>query len=733
MGSKSGTTYDLEGNVLTVSGPLGANVQYTYDDSGRLTAETTPSSGTKTYGYNALNLCSELINARGQETQFTYDALGRITGYTNAEGTASYTYDENGNVLTATDANGTITREYDELNRVVKYTDVNGNTIQYSYDAAGNLSKMTYPDNTSVTYSYDAANNLVKVTDWAGRITTYTYDENNNVIGVTKPDGSVTTTVYDDAHRVLSTVEKTANGTIITGYEYVYDELGRVVRETSLADNKQYDMTYDALSRVTERKETDLSTNETTTEAFTYDEAGNITSFTVSNESGSCVYDSNNRLVSYNGHTISYDADGNMISGYIGGADIALTYDSSNRLLSAGGNTYTYDVENNRITNAKGTTQKTYTYNTNASLSQLLVIEDENGGITKFVYGLGLIGQEDANGFKTYHYDYRGSTVAITDESGNVVDTFTYDTYGQLIARTGTTDTPFMYNGRDGVMTDANGLLYMRARYYSPELKRFINADIIVGDLSNSQTLNRYAYANGNPISNIDPFGLSADRTDSSWLDYLYHGLQYLTKPFVDGFKWATQKGYFDWLLKLGLGATPDDDNIYHIRQDWWQSFSLIGYNNFYDVVFDVATKFTGTSMLTDNFKFTANDKEYVIWLWKGDYINLGSGAEAGIYEYGANLGGMDHWLTATDTKLKMELELYDKTLGETLFTYEPKGYTWWITGFDPSHPNAQGDNLTSTVTIHFDENTDLFEGFYNTYKNNKRWHFDGYSATIKW
>ena len=117
----------------------------------------------------------------------------------------------------------------------------------------------------------------------------------------------------------------------------------------------------------------------------------------------------------------------------------------------------------------------------------------------------------------------------------------------------------------------------------------------------------------------------------------------------------------------------------------------------------------------------------------QGDYINLGSGAEAGIYEYGANLGGMDHWLTATDTKLKMELELYDKTLGETLFTYEPKGYTWWITGFDPSHPNAQGDNLTSTVTIHFDENTDLFEGFYNTYKNNKRWHFDGYSATIKW
>jgi len=52
----------------------------------------------------------------------------------------------------------------------------------------------------------------------------------------------------------------------------------------------------------------------------------------------------------------------------------------------------------------------------------------------------------------------------------------------------------------------------MRARYYSPELRRFINADIIAGEISNAVTLNRYAYANGNPVSNIDPFGLSAER-----------------------------------------------------------------------------------------------------------------------------------------------------------------------------------------------------------------------------
>ncbi|MBQ8893490.1 MAG: RHS repeat-associated core domain-containing protein [Clostridia bacterium] len=144
------------------------------------------------------------------------------------------------------------------------------------------------------------------------------------------------------------------------------------------------------------------------------------------------------------------------------------------------------------------------------------------GVVTKYVYGLGLIGEEKQGTFKTYHFDYRGSTVAITDMVGNITDTFAYDTYGKLISRTGETDTPFLYNGRDGVMTEDNGLYYMRARYYSPELRRFINADIVAGEISNSPTLNRYAYANGNPVSNVDPMGLSADDKNSSSIDPLY-------------------------------------------------------------------------------------------------------------------------------------------------------------------------------------------------------------------
>ena len=197
------------------------------------------------------------------------------------------------------------------------------------------------------------------------------------------------------------------------------------------------------------------------------------------------------------------------------GNELSFAYDSANRLISAGQNSYTYNVEDVRVRNLCGESETTYAYNTNGKLSQLLV-KTTDGIVTKYVYGLGLIGEETRGSFKTYHFDYRGSTTAITDINGNVTDTFAYDTYGNLISRTGTSVVIFLYNGRDGVVTDDNGLIYMRARYYSPELRRFINADIIAGEIFNAVTLNRYAYANGNPVSNIDPFGLSAERGNTS-------------------------------------------------------------------------------------------------------------------------------------------------------------------------------------------------------------------------
>ena len=201
-----------------------------------------------------------------------------------------------------------------------------------------------------------------------------------------------------------------------------------------------------------------------------------------------------------------------MLSATITCMNRSFEYDSANRLVKADAYRYIYDGEDVRIKSVYYTTETEYVYNTNAKLGQLLQ-RSVNGVVTKYVYGLGLIGEEKFGTFKTYHFDYRGSTSAITDIYGNITDTFSYDTYGNLLSRSGHyTDTPFMYNGRDGVMTDNNGLIYMRARYYCPELRRFINADILHGEISDSTSLNRYSYVNGNPVSFVDPFGLSKER-----------------------------------------------------------------------------------------------------------------------------------------------------------------------------------------------------------------------------
>ena len=517
--SISTAEYDFIGNITKLTGPMGSTIDYTYDQMGRLIAETTSSGGVISYGYNELNVKQQLINARGQIRKYFYDAAGRIIGYVGQEDSVSYTYDANGNVLTVTDSQGAVKRQYDALNRVIKYTDTFGKSICYEYDSVGNLTRLVYPDNTSVRYTYDANKNLVSVTDWANRVTRYTYDANNRVIGVVKPNGSVTTTLYDNKQRVISTVEKTSNGTIITGFEYSYDSLSRIVEEKHLADNSKICYTYDSLNRVTNRTIQNECCEIVSSEDYSYDGAGNITNA----PDGSFQYDTNNRLISFNGNSLSYDLDGNMLSN----GSCVFEYDSANRLIKADGHTYIYNAEDVRIRNLCSDADTTYTYNTNCKLSQLLQ-KTTNGITTKYVYGHGLIGEEKECCFKTYHYDYRGSTVAITDECGNITDTFKYDTYGKLISRTGNSFVIFGYNGRDGVVTDKNGLIYMRARYYSPDMRRFINADILHGEISDSTSLNRYSYVNGNPVSFVDPFGLSKERGNASSQTHAYgHTLPY--------------------------------------------------------------------------------------------------------------------------------------------------------------------------------------------------------------
>ena len=197
-----------------------------------------------------------------------------------------------------------------------------------------------------------------------------------------------------------------------------------------------------------------------------------------------------------------------MIYGPLNGKMAEFEYDCRNRLVSAGGISYEYDAENNRISQTENGAKTEYVVDSNSSSLTRILTAEKEGDTTYYIYGIGLIAQENGNEYLIYHFNNIGSTEAVTNIDGEIVETFDYGPYGELLSEN-KCGIMFLYNGELGVATDSNGLYYMRARYYNPEIKRFINQDVMTGSIVNTPTLNRYAYVNGNPISLNDPFGLS--------------------------------------------------------------------------------------------------------------------------------------------------------------------------------------------------------------------------------
>ena len=108
-------------------------------------------------------------------------------------------------------------------------------------------------------------------------------------------------------------------------------------------------------------------------------------------------------------------------------------------------------------------------------------------------------------------------------------------------------------------MSDANGLYYMRARYYHPEILRFVNQDILLGNPASPQSLNRYAYVNGQPVNYIDPFGLCREKVKRK-INKLKNKLM---KP-----EHTPRPGYLDFNIAgpgLTIGGMLDMDGGLHI------------------------------------------------------------------------------------------------------------------------------------------------------------------------
>jgi len=133
--------------------------------------------------------------------------------------------------------------------------------------------------------------------------------------------------------------------------------------------------------------------------------------------------------------------------------------------------------------------------------------EVNNGITTKHIFcGSNRIASKSSDGTLSYiHSDHLGSSNVITDDSGNVVQTLEYLPYGQTHVNQGVDSVSYKFTGKE--LDFLTGLYYYGARYYDPEIGRFIQPDTIIPDLFYPQELNRYTYAGNNPVIYTDPTG----------------------------------------------------------------------------------------------------------------------------------------------------------------------------------------------------------------------------------
>ncbi|MBW2738080.1 MAG: RHS repeat-associated core domain-containing protein, partial [Deltaproteobacteria bacterium] len=298
---------------------------------------------------------------------------------------------------------------------------------------------------------------------------------------------------------------------------------------------------------------------------FTYDSLGNRIHIDKQGTAVNYAANSMNQYTSVGNAAYAYDENGNLISD----GESTYEYDYENRLISASnlshaGISYEYDPFGRRIEkNVDGAITK-YIYDGD----QVICETDGSGIITaKYVYGAGIdevVTMQRSGNTYFYHYDGLGNVTNITNDTGSVVESYSYDAYGSS-SDTSSVGNPYLFNGR---RFDAEtGLYNYRARYYDPEIGRFLQTD----PLGYYGNVNLYSYVNNNPLNWVDPFGLCKDK--SFWEKFgegYYFGTGY-GQEALDW--WATkwvETGNPFYAVGGGFAAlwTPET---------WWKTSAVLG------------------------------------------------------------------------------------------------------------------------------------------------------------
>ncbi len=208
-------------------------------------------------------------------------------------------------------------------------------------------------------------------------------------------------------------------------------------------------------------------------------------------------YDAANQVVGW-----SYDAAGNLLSD----GSSSSTYDALNRLASQGGTSYAYNGDGVLVAQTVGITTTHYTQDLVAPLSQMLSVGD-----TIYFYGHERLTGQVSGTTTWYSYDGLGSVRQTLDAAGAPLDHTSYDPWG---VPQGNAVAPFGFTGE---LQDAQGMVYLRARWYTPSNGAFTSRDPFAGFPEQPYSLGFYQYAYSSPVNHTDPTGKVVYLFEGGW------------------------------------------------------------------------------------------------------------------------------------------------------------------------------------------------------------------------